>query len=274
VLGRSCAWKPHQTAAAAQLGQAIRTLHRAERLTRSNQALLRGNEELETFAYTAAHDLKEPLRGIGRYSERIKQNLADSLPDDEQTRLDAILRLTRRMDGLIDSLLHYSRLGKAQLSLQSVDLGQIVKDALDSLRPGLDQANTVITVKSEFPILICDPVRIHEVFVNLIANAVKYNDSPLKQIEIGAFADAEWVFYVKDNGIGIAPEFHDTVFGIFRRLHGREAYGGGTGVGLAIAKKVVELHGGKIWLESSPGAGSVFYFSLPSAKTGVPPAIC
>lgn len=263
VRGRSSAWKLYHIEAAAHLEQAMRALHRAERLTRVNQALVRGNEELESFAYTAAHDLKEPLRNIGRYSERLKQNLSGFSLEDDQTRLDAILRLTRRMDGLIDSLLNYSRIGKTQLALQNTDLAQVVKEALDSLRSRLDEANIEITVKPGLPVLRCDPVRIHEVFVNLIANALKYNDRELKKVEIGAVDGETSVFYVKDNGIGIDSEFHDSIFGIFRRLHGREAYGGGTGAGLSIVKKVIELHGGRIWVESVLGQGSVFYFTVP-----------
>lgn len=266
VHGRSRFWKSYQIEAAAYLEQAMRALHRAERLTRVNQALLRGHEELECFAYTAAHDLKEPLRNIGRYSERVRQNLGGSSMEDEQIRLDAILRLTRRMDGLIDSLLNYSRLGKTQLALQTTHLSQVVREALDSLRSRLEETNAEVTVKPGLPVLLCDPVRIHEVFVNLIANALKYNDSDSKTVEIGAVNGETSVLYVKDNGIGIDSEFHDSIFGIFRRLHGRDAYGGGTGAGLSIVKKVIELHGGTIWLESVPGNGSVFYFSLPAVE--------
>lgn len=263
VHGHSRAWKSYHVEAARKVAQAIRSLDRAERLTRSNQALLLDNEELESFTYTAAHDLKEPLRGIGRYSERLMQNLGNISPDDERMRLDAILRLTRRMDGLIDSLLNYSRLGKTQLALQCADLGQVVREALDSLQLRVEEGQVAITVKPGFPVLICDPIRMHEVFINLIANAVKYNENPNKQVEIGVVKDPEWVFYVRDNGIGIPPEFHDSIFSIFKRLHGRDAYGGGTGAGLSIVKKVVELHGGRIWLESVPGKGSAFFFSLP-----------
>jgi len=266
VYGCSVAWKPYHIEAAAQLGQAMRALHRAERLTQANKVLVQGNEELESFAYTAAHELKEPLRNIGRYSGGLVQNLGGFSLEDEKNRLDAILRLTRRMDGLIDALLNYSRLGNTQLALQYTDLGQVVMEALDSLRSRLDEANVEITVKPGLPVLICDPIRIHQVFVNLICNAMKYNQSDCKRIEIGSLDGEKPVFYVKDNGIGIDSEFHESIFGIFRRLHGRDAYGGGTGAGLSIVKKVIQLHGGRIWVESAHGKGSVFYFSLPGSE--------
>ena len=264
VHGHSRAWKSCHIEAATKVAHAIRSLDRAERLNRSNQALVLDNEELESFAYTAAHDLKEPLRGIGRYSERLMENLGNSSPEDERMRLDAILRLTRRMDGLIDSLLNYSRLGKTQLTLQVTDLSQVVREALDSLHLRVEEGKVDIIVKPGFPVLLCDPIRIHEVFTNLIANVVKYNDNDHKQVEVGAVKGSEWVFYVKDNGIGIPPEFHDSIFGIFKRLHGREAYEGGAGAGLAIVKKVIDLHGGRVWVESVAGQGSVFSFTLPN----------
>lgn len=269
VRGRSRPWLAHQIEAAAGLGQAMRVLHRAERLARANRTLARCNEELESFAFTAAHDLKEPLRGIGRYSERLRQNLGNALPEDERNRLGGILRLTRRMDELVDALLNYSRLGRAQLSLRPADLNLVVQEALDFLRPRLDAADVEIVVQPNLPVLLCDPVRIHEVFANLIANAVKYNDRSLKRIELGASAGAEWTFYVKDNGIGIDPAQCDAIFEVFRRLHGRDAYGGGSGAGLAIVKKVVELHGGRVWAESTPGSGATFFFTLPDTTADV-----
>ncbi len=265
VHGRSRAWKNYQLNAASQLERAMRTLHRAERLARNNQALVRDNEELESFAYTAAHDLKEPLRGIDRFSKLLRQDLRSSLPEDQGARLEGILRLTHRMNDLIDALLNYSRLGKVQLNFQSTDLNRLVRDALDSL-PVVDEAKVEITIKEELPTLQCNPVQMRQLFINLITNAIKYNNSEPKRIEIGVESNGERLIYVKDNGIGIAPEFHQTIFEIFRRLHGRDAYGGGTGVGLSIAKKIVALHGGRIWVESVPGDGSTFFISLPNSE--------
>lgn len=279
IEGRSRPWRDYHLEAAASLRRAIDALYRAERLAQANQsleqsnrALARSNVDLESFAYMAAHDLKEPLRGIGRYSALLKEDLGESLPDGGRDRLDTILRLTRRMGDLIDVLLNYSRLGRAPLAPVPADMNEVVGEALDSLRPWLEAARAEVAVEPRLPIVTCDPARIMEVFMNLIANGIKYNDRDHKRVEIGVRTEGEPVFYVRDNGIGIEARHHGVIFEIFRRLHGRDTYGGGTGAGLAIVKKVIERHGGSIWVESTPGEGSTFFFTLQDHSGPAVPA--
>jgi len=269
VHGRSRPWHQYEFAAAENLRHAILVQCKADGLAHakaslelSNQELARNNKALETFAHTAAHDLKEPLRGIDKYSTLLKESLGDTLPENEQARLDAVMRLTGRMRGLIDALLNHSSLGQKPLMTVASDMNAVVGEALDCLRPWLDTVNAEIVVQPGLPTLVCDPVCMVEVFMNLIANGIKYNQSEHKQVEIGWLADNGSVFFVKDNGIGIDPRHQTSVFEMFRRLHGRDSYGGGSGAGLAIVKKAIELHGGNIWVESELGKGSTFFFKL------------
>lgn len=262
---------------AAELGERRRA--EAE-LELRNRELRESNRELDDFAYVASHDLKEPLRGIHNYAGFLLEDYAGRLDEPGQAKLETLMRLTRRMEGLIDTLLHYSRVGRVDLAIEPVDLGEVVEDAIDSLGPLLAEASAVVTVAGPLPTVRCDRARIDEVFRNLIANAVKYNDRAEKHVEVGALpagtaaagvspAPAEGpVFYVRDDGIGIPSKHQQVVFEIFKRLHGRDSYGGGTGAGLTIVKKVVERHGGRVWLESEPGRGSTFYFTLHGGEEG------
>jgi two-component system, chemotaxis family, sensor kinase Cph1 len=186
------------------------------------------------------------------------------------------VRLTQRMEDLIDSLLLFSRVGRVDFSLRDCDLNEIVEDVLELLRPRLEQVSVEARVPRALPHMTCDRSRVGEVFSNLIANAVKYNDKQERWLEVGFVRPAErgdlivaegvnpaaTVFYVGDNGIGIPARHLEAIFRIFKRLHPREAFGGGTGAGLTIAKKIVERHGGQIWVASAPGVGSRFYFTL------------
>jgi light-regulated signal transduction histidine kinase (bacteriophytochrome) len=182
--------------------------------------------------------------------------------------LETLMRLTKRMETLIDSLLQFSRLGRVDLAMDRVDLNQIVGEVLESLAITLQEEKVEIRVPRPLPKVRADRARVGEIFANLVVNAVKYNDKPQKWIEIGTSwngslpGDGPPVFYVRDNGIGIPEKHYDAVFRIFKRLHGREKFGGGTGAGLTIVKKIVERHHGRIWLESAPGEGTTFYFTL------------
>jgi light-regulated signal transduction histidine kinase (bacteriophytochrome) len=179
------------------------------------------------------------------------------------------------MDKLIESLLHYSRLGRSDLAVQPTDLQEVLSEILDSLRITLEERGVEVRVPRPLPVVVCDKVRIGEVFENLIINAMKYNDKAEKWVEVGvmpptraehaAAGSAEpWpVFYVRDNGIGIDGKHHAAIFRIFKRLHGREKFGGGVGAGLTIVQKIIERHRGRIWLESTPGQGTTFYFTIP-----------
>jgi PAS domain S-box-containing protein len=231
------------------------------------------NKELDDFAYIASHDLKEPLRGIHHYATFVLEDYADRLDDEGREKLVTLTRLTQRMEDLINDLLAYSRLGRVDMARAETDLDALVRDLVDSLHVTLKERRCEVILPAPLPTLHCDRVRVREVFANLIANASKYNDSPERTVEVGVRPGpvpgpentaplAGPVFYVRDNGIGIPEKHQAAIFNIFKRLHGRDAYGGGTGAGLTIVKKIIEQHGGRIWLESAPGKGSTFHFTL------------
>ena len=224
--------------------------------------LERSHAELDSFAYIASHDLKEPLRGIHNYAEMLREDYGDKLDDEGQARLATVSRLSHRMDELIDSLLEYSRVGAAKFSIVEVDLNGVLKDALEFLQVLIKQGGVSIRVQP-LPIVRGDYIRLVEVFTNLISNAIKYNDKEAKEVEVGVMPAGEFpIFYVRDNGIGIREKHFKQIFEIFRRLHGRNEFGGGTGAGLTILKKIIERHGGRIWLESTVGQGTTFFFTL------------
>jgi light-regulated signal transduction histidine kinase (bacteriophytochrome) len=266
VRGRSVPWCDFEIEAVRGLRHALIEIvvDRAHELASLNRELAQSNIELDSFAYVASHDLKEPVRGIHNYSVLLQQSAQDRLSETEKARLDTILRLTVRMDDLIESLLQYSRVGRVDMALRPVDLNQVVREALDLLGPRIAETAATIQV-GELPTVVCDRVRIREVFFNLILNALKYNDRKEKRVEVG-FLEMEGIFFVRDNGIGIEAENFEDIFRIFKRLHGRDEYGGGTGTGLTIARKVVERHGGRMWVESTPYVGSKFCFTLPAPQ--------
>ena len=265
-------WLPAEIAAATRLRNTLRgvILKRAADLAVLNEALQRSNVELDAFAYIASHDLKEPLRGLHNYAHFLLEDYHDKLDDEGKNKLETLVRLTQRMDALLDSLLHYSRVGRVDLVLRPVSLDALLADVRDSLR--LRMEGVEVRVPRPLPTINGDAVRLTEVLQNLLSNAAKYNDKAEKWIEVGYQSPDEqnppprqgqYVFYIRDNGIGIREKHLEPIFRIFRRLHARDQFGGGTGAGLTIAKKIVERHGGAIWVESEPNVGTTFYFSLP-----------
>ncbi|MFN6562249.1 MAG: ATP-binding protein [Nostoc sp. ChiSLP01] len=267
VRCKSLSWKGCEVNAALELRSAIIgvVLRKADELAQLNIELERSNNELDAFAYIASHDLKEPLRGIHNYSNFLIEDYGEILNEEGKEKLRTLIRLTQRMEDLIDSLLHFSRLGRVDLSMQQTDINSVVKRNLDLLSARIEEMGVEIRIPKPLPTVYCDRVQVGEVFNNLIANAIKYNDKPEKSIEIGyieAASPAPVTFYVRDNGIGIREKHFEAIFRIFKRLHGPSKYGGGTGAGLTITKKIVERHGGKIWVESTYGEGSTFYFTL------------
>lgn len=255
----------------------------AEQLEEQNRELARSNEELDDFAYIVSHDLKEPLRGISNYATFLLEDYADKLDDEGRKMLNTLPHLTKRLEAFIEDLLHYSRAGRTELGIEETNLKAVVDDVVESIQPVLDEAGVEIRFPADLPTIRCDVRRVGQVFYNLITNAAKYNDKPEKWVEIGSRLNgasvansapgtahheaAETEFYVRDNGIGIADKHHNAVFKIFRRLHGRDQYGGGTGAGLTIARKIVEHHGGRIWLDSTPGEGTTFFFTLGAEQS-------
>lgn len=274
VRGQSRRWQNFEIEFAARLRRSIVEviLERVEELRELNGRLAASNSELDSFAYVASHDLKEPLRGINNYSNFLIEDYGEQLDEEAIERLNTLVRLTDRMENLLDSLLHFSRVGQMDLQKKEVDLQKVLDDSLLFLKNRIDENNVEIKIPKPLPKVFADEVRIGEIFTNLISNAIKYNDKRLKQIEIGylenvtqTLADetqTERFFYVRDNGIGIEERHHADIFRIFKRLHGRNEYSGGVGAGLTIVKKIVERHGGRIRLESKKGAGTTFYFTI------------
>jgi two-component system, chemotaxis family, sensor kinase Cph1 len=249
-------------------------LQKADELALLNAELERSNIELDAFAYVASHDLKEPLRGIHNYSTFLIEDFGDRLGEDGTHKLATLMRLTQRMEDLIESLLHYSRFGRAALLLQQFALDDIVESVLEVMK--VSQPSPVeLQIPRPLPRIECDRTQVTELFTNLMSNALKYNDRDQKSIEIGYILPTEsdtlvpvqldrsqTVFFVKDNGIGIRAKQFENIFKIFKRLHPATKYGGGTGAGLTIVKKIVERHHGEIAVVSTFGEGSTFYFTL------------
>ena len=232
--------------------------------------LERSNQELDDFAYIASHDLKEPLRGLFNHASFLLEDYKHKIDDDGVRRLNRLGQLCQRMERLINDLMYFSRLGRADLAVQETDPNAVIVEIEQMMESVLSERHARIVVPRALPQIVCDKTRVTEVFRNLITNAVKYNDKTERVVEIGFLGSVitkerleRNVFYVRDNGVGIDPEFHQEIFRIFKRLQnasdGQEA---GTGVGLTFVKKIVERHGGRIWLESEFGKGTVFYFSL------------
>jgi len=236
--------------------------HAEGELALRNTELQRSNQDLDDFAYIASHDLKEPLRGIHNFASFLLEDYGQRLDVEGRSKLETLTRLSRRMEVLIDSLLHFSRLGRVDLAIAEVDLNTVVEEAVDSLGITLRQQDVEIRIPQPLPVVRCDPVRVRELFLNLISNAMKYNDKPRKWIEIGTADGGAPAFYVRDNGIGIQAKHFDAIFRIFKRLHGRDQFGGGAGAGLTIVKKIVERHDGRIWVDSTYGEGTTISFTL------------
>jgi signal transduction histidine kinase len=255
-----------------QLRRELSVRRRAEEeLERRNAELVSTNRELDDFAYIASHDLKEPLRGIHNYARFLVEDYGPRFDAAGRAKLDTLVRLSLRMELLIDSLLRYSRLGRTDLAVEPVDAQDVVDEVLDRLAITLREHEVDVRLPARLPVIEADRVHLGEAFANLVTNAVKYNDKPLRWIEIGT-REVEWAdgdrtrpgvaFYVRDNGIGIQARHLDGVFRIFKRLHARDEFGGGTGAGLTIVRKIVERHHGRIWIVSSPGEGTTVFFTL------------
>lgn len=270
VQGSALPWKSCEIEAVAELRSLIVgvVLRQADEMALMNSELQRRNEDLDSFAYIASHDLKEPLRGIHNYANFLMEDYAEILDKDGVVKLQTLVRLTQRMEDLINSLLYFSRLGSTDLMRQTVNLDELVQQTIATLTITRPQNEVEFRIPQRLPSIECDLSQMNDLFTNLISNAIKYNNKAQKWIEIGFIAREEasdldlLTFYVRDNGIGIPPEHLDKIFQIFRRLHGRDDFGGGTGVGLTIARKIVERHKGRIWVESIPDLGSTFYFEL------------
>jgi PAS domain S-box-containing protein len=234
-----------------------------EKLKAAIVDLERSNQELEQFAYVASHDLREPLRKIKSYTELLAQRYSDRFDDRAQKYMDYITDGATRMQGLIQDLLIYSRVGRGELTLAPTDLNAVVCRTLKDLSHAIEETQAELAISS-LPTVAVNAIQIGQLFQNLIANALKFRGDRTPKIEIKATCgDGHWMFSVRDNGIGMDPEYSDRIFIIFQRLHSQQEYPG-TGIGLAICKKIVERHGGRIWVESKLGEGTSFYFTIPT----------
>ncbi len=239
---------------------------RAEReaaLDRSRAELRRSNEELERFASAASHDLKEPLRMIASHVQLLRRDLGPALQEDAARCMAFIEDGAIRMNQLIDGLLAYSRAGTARLERVPTDLNEVLATCLRDLQVAIEESGATVSA-DRLPVVPGDRTQLGQLLQNLLSNAVKFRDGRPPTVHVGARREGDrWVISVSDDGIGIPPEFHDRIMGIFQRLHTQAEYPG-TGIGLAICKKVVERHGGEIWVTSSPGRGSTFHVALPT----------
>jgi light-regulated signal transduction histidine kinase (bacteriophytochrome) len=233
-----------------------------EKLTRAMAELARSNTELEQFAYVTSHDLQEPLRMVSSFVQLLAKRYKGKLDQDADDFINYAVDGVTRMQGLIKDILAYSRVGSRGKEFKSISSEVVLAHALSNLKTGIEQSGAVVT-RDPLPVVTGDNSQLVQLFQNLIGNAIKFHKEGAPRIHVSAHQQGnEWVFSVADTGIGIAPESFARIFLIFQRLNDRKQYPG-TGIGLAICKKVVERHGGEIWAKSEPGMGSTFYFTLP-----------
>ncbi len=231
-----------------------------EALRRASQDLEIANQELKDFAHIVSHDLKAPLRAASQLVGWLATDYGHLFDEDGRKHVDLLINRVGRMQNLIDSILHYSRLGLIRKQRKEVDLNKLVSEVVELVGP---PANVSITIEDQLPHIVCEETRIHELFQNLLDNAIKYSDKPLGRIRIGCSREGSyWKFSVSDNGPGIDEKYHEKIFQIFQSLHSRDEIES-SGIGLTIVKKIVELHGGRVWVESEKGSGATFYFTLP-----------
>ena len=281
VQGRSLPWKGVEIEAVLRLRLWVMELviDRSERLAELNADLARSNHGLDAFAYVVSHDLKEPLRGIANHTRKLLEE-EETLSEAQRQRMDSLAKLTQRMDTLLNSLLHFTRIGRVPLDIGPSNLNQVVEESLKMV--GIHRLEAEVIMPRPLPTVACDRMRIREVFCCLLDNALRYNHREPRRVEIGYMTPAEapplpdaytksmTTYYVKDNGIGIEADYLSRIFDLFRRLHARDTYGAGAGAGLSIARFLIERHQGHLWAESVPGEGSSFYFTLSQEPVDVP----
>ncbi|MDZ4347500.1 MAG: GAF domain-containing protein, partial [Candidatus Binatia bacterium] len=253
--------KEYLMAIARLVGIVIENNELLQSSVRSAAELKRSNQELEQFAYVASHDLQEPLRMVTGYTQLLAKRYGDSLDQTAKEYIGFAVDGAKRMQGLIQDLLVYSRVGSKGKAFAWTDCEAVLDRALAGLQIAIRECGARVT-HDPLPTVIGDDLQLGQLFQNLLGNAIKYRNSKAPQVHVSCKQETEqWTFAVKDNGIGIEPQYRERIFQIFQRLHTHQEYKG-SGIGLAICKKIVERHGGKIWVESEPGKGSTFYFTL------------
>jgi PAS domain S-box-containing protein len=234
-----------------------------EHLLRTVGELKRSNDELQQFAYVSSHDLQEPLRMVASYTQLLAKRYTGRLDSDADEFIAFAVDGCNRMQGLIQDLLAYSRAGTSGKTLREISSENALKEARSNLRAAIEESGAVVTHDS-LPAITTDDTQLAQVFQNLVGNAIKYRSAEVPRVHVSATKNGgnEWIFSVRDNGLGIDSRYFERIFILFQRLHGREEFEG-TGIGLAICKKIVERLGGRIWVESQIEKGSTFYFALP-----------
>lgn len=243
-----------------------------EELKKLLEELARSNRELEQFAYVASHDLQEPLRMVASYVQLLERKYKGSLDEKADKYIFFSVDGVRRMQKLIDGLLAYSRVSRGS-EFTPIDANKVLDEAVANLSASIRESHANVT-RDELPSVVADETQLSQVFQNLIANAIKFRKREVEPaVHVSAKrAGAEWIFSVNDNGIGIEPQYYDRIFQIFQRLHSRDEYPG-TGIGLSLCKRIIERHGGRIWLESAPGKGATFFFTIPLREKKSRPAL-
>ncbi|MGK7917969.1 MAG: ATP-binding protein, partial [Prochloraceae cyanobacterium] len=264
---KSLAWKKVEINAALELRKAIVNivLRQADELAQLAQDLERSNAELKKFAYIASHDLQEPLNQVANYVQLLEMRYHQQLDEDATEFINFAVEGVSLMQTLIDDVLAYSKVDVQGIEFELTNVEAGLDRALGNLRGRILETKAVIT-RDPLPAVMADSTQLMQLFQNLIGNAIKFRSQEAPKIHVGAkrIEDA-WLFWVEDNGIGIDPQFSDRIFVIFQRLHTRDEYPG-TGMGLAICKKIVECHRGRIWVESELGQGATFYFTIPVGR--------
>jgi light-regulated signal transduction histidine kinase (bacteriophytochrome) len=239
----------------------VATIKAFLRARQAEAALRRSNEDLERFAYRVTHELSEPLRTITMHGQLLEMSLAGKLDPENLKSFEFMQDGARRMRAFIDDLLRYSQASHVGSDVRPLDMEVVLSDVVGSLGAAIQESGTKLT-HDPLPVLVVDS-RIEHVLQNLLSNAIKYcRKGVTPQIHLSAQLEGDtWMFSVRDNGIGIEPQYTQSIFQVFQRLHGRDI----PGVGLALAQKIIETNAGKMWVESQPGTGSTFYFTIPNA---------
>ena len=252
----------HQRAFTAIVRDITQRKRAEEKLAQTLVDLERSNKELQQFANVASHDLQEPLRMVASYTQLLEKRYKGRLDSDADDFIQFAVDGATRMQKLINDLLSYSRVGARTTPFEPTDCHSVLQEAIANLDITIRENDATIT-HDELPTVLGDPAQMRQLFQNLIGNAIKFRSEQASGVHVSAEEkENEWVFFVRDNGIGIDPQYHDRIFVLFQRLHSQGDHPG-TGIGLAICRKIVERHGGRIWVESEFGKGSTFYFTMP-----------
>jgi len=236
-----------------------------EKLKQTMAELARSNTELERFAYVASHDLQEPLRMVASYTQLLARRYRGKLDSDADEFIGYAVDGATRMQQLINALLDYSRVGTRGKPFEPTSCEDVLNQAITNLQAAIEENGALLT-HDHLPTVMADATQMLQLFQNLIGNAIKFHSEKKPRVHVGAERNGtEWIFSVRDNGIGIDPQYFDRIFVIFNRLHGRGEYPG-TGIGLTICKKIIERNKGRIWVESQPGNGATFYFTMPDGR--------